>query len=67
MLQVLWCLFGKHFRDRRRARVHEDGTVTSVCRGCGRPMIKEYFGSRAVWRIQSESSDTYFTENGSDV
>jgi hypothetical protein len=42
--QYLRCLFGKHAPDRNRARTTRDHIIRSVCKGCGRPMIKKRFG-----------------------
>lgn len=51
MLQFFRCLFGRHRRDSRRVKIGEDGNERSVCRGCGRPMIKEYRGATGWWRL----------------
>ena len=46
VLQRLRCVIGRHQRSRARAR-EVDGTIVSVCRGCGRPMVKD----RTGWRM----------------
>ena len=48
LFQLFRCAFGKH--ERSRSRAYEDGAVMhSVCKGCGRAMIKEHGG----WRSKS--------------
>ena len=49
LLQLPWCLFGAHQRNRRRAR-HDGPVVRSYCTGCGKPMIKDNRG----WRLAEE-------------
>lgn len=46
MLQLFNCAFGKHHRDRRRAR-YDGNDLHSVCIGCGQPMIRDFTG----WRL----------------
>lgn len=46
LIQLAQCAFGKHHRDRRRARFNGD-TYQSFCTGCGQPMEK----AKAGWRI----------------
>jgi hypothetical protein len=43
MMQRVKCLFGRHLPSRRRARETPDGRV-SVCKGCGRPMMRAAAG-----------------------
>jgi hypothetical protein len=40
VLQLFRCATGHHVRSHRRSRL-VDGRKESVCRGCGRKMVKE--------------------------
>ena len=40
VLQLLRCATGHHVRSHRRSHL-VDGKKESVCRGCGRKMVKE--------------------------
>jgi len=44
--QLLRCAVGRHVRSHRRSRL-VDGRKVSVCRGCGRKMVKEDL----AWRL----------------
>ena len=46
LIQRIKCLFGKHERSRSAAVDYPDA-MRSVCRGCGRRMIRDFNG----WRI----------------
>lgn len=54
LLQLPWCLFGAHHRDRRHAR-YDGPVVRSYCKGCGKPMVKDGRG----WHL--EPADTQAT------
>ena len=41
ILNRIGCLFGKHERSGKKALLEPDGTARSVCKGCGKPMIKD--------------------------
>ncbi|QJU59030.1 hypothetical protein HL653_15790 [Sphingomonas sp. AP4-R1] len=47
LFQKLLCRFGIHVRSRKQAKRSEAGWK-SVCRGCGRPMLKLKGGD---WRV----------------
>jgi len=55
LLQLAACAFGKHYRDRKRAW-HDGQRVRSYCGGCGKPMIRELGGWRAIAAHPAEPS-----------
>lgn len=50
LMQWLQCIRGNHHRSRGQARL--DGAVfRSICRGCGKPMVRTPYG----WILASEA------------
>ncbi|MBB5717817.1 hypothetical protein FHR23_000724 [Stakelama sediminis] len=47
MLQYPLCLIGRHKRSGHKAHYEADDAAHSVCKGCGRPMVKR----NGRWKI----------------
>ncbi|GAA0327139.1 hypothetical protein GCM10009087_41750 [Sphingomonas oligophenolica] len=57
ILQLLRCAKGHHVRSGRRARF-VNGRRESVCRGCGRKMVKE----DQYWRLADDGGTAQETQ-----
>jgi hypothetical protein len=53
-LQLFHCLMGNHHRDRHKI-VRAPSGDRSVCRGCGKPMVRDF----GEWRVaRAKDKDT---------
>jgi len=61
LMQLLRCATGNHARSGRHSRM-VDGRWVSVCRGCGRAMIKDDF----TWQLAGASGARLLPKEHSD-
>ncbi|MEG3151408.1 hypothetical protein U1769_16060 [Sphingomonas sp. ZT3P38] len=61
LMQLLRCATGNHARSGRHSRM-VDGRWVSVCRGCGRAMIKDDF----TWQLAGASGARLLPQEHSD-